>query len=68
MRDLSRILMIAGAVLFAAGVLIRWTGIGRLPGDILVRRGNFTVYFPIVSSILISIALTLLFWLFSRFR
>jgi len=68
MRDLGRILMIAGAALFTAGVLIRWTGLGRLPGDILVRRGNFTVYFPIVTSILLSIVLTLLFWLFSRFR
>ena len=68
MRDLGRILMIAGAALFVAGVLIRWTGVGRLPGDILVRRGNFTVYFPIVSSILISIVLTLLLWLFSRGR
>jgi len=66
MRDLSKLLMIAGAALIAVGALIRWTSIGRLPGDIVYRRGNFTVYFPLVTSILLSIALTLVFWLINR--
>ena len=66
MRDLSKLLMITGAALLAVGALIRWTAIGRLPGDIVVRRGNFTLYFPIVTSILLSIALTLLMWLLNR--
>ncbi|MFH1739764.1 MAG: DUF2905 domain-containing protein [bacterium] len=39
---------------------------GRLPGDIVYRRGNFTFYFPLVTSILISLFLTLLFWVLGR--
>lgn len=59
-----------GAVVAAVGLLfmladkIPW--LGRLPGDIIVRRKNFTFYFPVATSILISIVLTLLFWLFGR--
>lgn len=41
-------------------------GLGKLPGDILVKRGNATFYFPLATSILISVVLTLLFWLISR--
>ena len=40
--------------------------IGRLPGDVIYRRGNFTFYFPIVTSIVISLILTLLFWVFGK--
>lgn len=68
MRDLSRILIIAGLVLIAAGVLLRWTPAGRLPGDFVWRRGNFSFYFPLMTSILLSLGLTLLFWLLSRLR
>ena len=66
MRDLGKLVMIAGVVLVAIGALIRWTSVGRLPGDIMIRRGNFTLYFPLVSSIVISIVLTLVVWLLSR--
>ena len=66
MRDLGKLVMIAGIVLVAIGALIRWTSVGRLPGDIMIRRGNFTLYFPLVSSIVISIVLTLVVWLFTR--
>jgi len=41
-------------------------GLGRLPGDLIYRRGNFTFYFPLMTSILLSIALSLLLWLFRR--
>jgi Protein of unknown function (DUF2905) len=67
---LGKLLIILGAVVAAVGLLfmlsdkIPW--LGRLPGDILVRRKNFTFYFPVATSILISIVLTLLFWLFGR--
>jgi membrane protein implicated in regulation of membrane protease activity len=67
--DLRRILIIAGAVLIAAGLLLPLLtrlGLGRLPGDISVQRGNFSFYFPLVSSLVVSAALTLLFWLFRR--
>ncbi|MEJ2696990.1 MAG: DUF2905 domain-containing protein [Candidatus Sulfobium sp.] len=62
--------MVLGAVVVVIGVLfmlsdkIPW--LGKLPGDILVRRKNFTFYFPLATCILISIVLTVLFWLFGR--
>jgi hypothetical protein len=66
----GRLLIILGLVLFVAGVLItlggRFFGLGRLPGDIVVRRNNFTFYFPVVTSILLSVILTLVMWLFNR--
>ena len=67
---IGRLLIIAGLALLIAGVLIsvgsRFFGLGRLPGDIVVRRNNFTFYFPIVTSVLLSIILTLVMWLFNR--
>jgi Protein of unknown function (DUF2905) len=67
---MGRMLIIAGAVLILAGLVItlggRFFGVGRLPGDIVVRRQNFTFYFPIVTSLLLSVLLTIVFWLFSR--
>jgi hypothetical protein len=67
--DIRRILIVAGIVLVVVGLL--WPlfarlGLGRLPGDIVVERGNFRFYFPLVTSILISLVLTALFWLFRR--
>ena len=68
--DLGRSLLIAGAVLFALGLLItlgaRLPGVGRLPGDIVYRRGNATFYFPIVTCILLSVVVTLLLRIFRR--
>jgi hypothetical protein len=69
MRDLSRILIITGVVLVVIGVAftaLPRLGIGRLPGDFVFRRGNFTFYFPLMTSVLISIALTVILWLFRR--
>ena len=68
----GKILITIGIVFLALGALLllsdrfSFLRIGRLPGDIIYRRGNFTFYFPIVTSILISIVLTLLFWVFGR--
>jgi hypothetical protein len=67
---IGRLLIIAGLLLLIAGVLIsvggRFFGLGRLPGDIVVRRNNFTFYFPVVTSIVLSIILTAVMWLFTR--
>jgi hypothetical protein len=67
---LGRILIILGLVLVVAGILItvagRFTPLGKLPGDIVVRRNNTTFYFPIVTSILLSIVLTAVMWLIGR--
>jgi hypothetical protein len=62
---MQRFLIIAGIVLVALGLLwplIQRIGLGRLPGDIVVDRPGLTFYFPIVTSIVISIVLTLLLW------
>lgn len=67
---IGRLLIILGLVLLIAGVLIsvggKFFGFGRMPGDIVIRRNNFTFYFPVVTSILLSIILTLVMWLFNR--
>jgi DUF2905 family protein len=68
-RELGRVLMLVGGVLLLAGIVLTafgGLGLGRLPGDFVYRRGNFTFYFPIVTSILLSIVLSLLLWLFRR--
>jgi hypothetical protein len=64
---MGQILIIAGLVIVAIGLLI-WLGvpIGRLPGDILIRRGNFTFYLPITTSILASVVLMLIGMLLRR--
>jgi hypothetical protein len=63
------LLIVLGAILLVAGIawpLITRLGLGRLPGDIVVERGNFRFYFPIVTSLLISAIITLVAWLFRR--
>jgi hypothetical protein len=63
----GRFLIISGLLLAAVGVLINvGVPIGRLPGDFTIRRGNFTFYFPLATSIIASILLTILFSLFTR--
>lgn len=66
---MAKTLIIIGLVIVAIGLLWPWLsklGIGRLPGDIVIKRDNFTFYMPIVTSLLISVILSLLFWLFRR--
>ena len=64
---MGQILIIVGFVIVAIGVLV-WLGvpIGRLPGDILIRRDNFTFYLPITTSILAIVALILIGMLLRR--
>jgi hypothetical protein len=70
MGDLGKLLLIAGLALAAVGVLVMLSGrvpfLGRLPGDITWRKGNTTVYFPIVTCIIVSLLLTLVLSLFRR--
>ena len=64
---MGRLLIVLGLVIAAAGVLIvLGLPLGRLPGDFSFKRGNFSFYFPLATSILASIILTLLLMLFGR--
>ena len=66
---MSRLLIILGVVLLVLGLAwpyIGRLGLGRLPGDIVIERENFTFYLPITTSILASLLLSGLFWLFNR--
>jgi uncharacterized membrane protein YkgB len=67
---LGKLLILLGVLIIVIGVLLligeKMPWLGRLPGDIIIRKKNFTFYFPIVTSILISIILTLLFWVLRK--
>ena len=66
---MGRWLILFGLVLVAVGVAWPWLvklGLGRLPGDLRIEREGFTFYFPITTSIIVSIAVSLLIWLFRR--
>jgi hypothetical protein len=70
MSDMGRVLVVIGVITVIAG-LVLWTGLaprwlGRLPGDIRIERGNSAFYFPIVTCIIISVVLSLIFSLFRR--
>lgn len=66
---MARFLVILGLVLVAAGLLwplLQKAGLGRLPGDILIRRENWHFYFPLTTSLLLSLVISLLLWLFNK--
>jgi hypothetical protein len=65
----GKIIIVAGLVLIAFGVI--WMladelGLGRLPGDIVIERGNFRIYLPIATSLIVSVAVSIVLWLVSR--
>ena len=70
MPGLGKSLIVIGLVIAAIGLLLTLAGkipwLGRLPGDIFIKRENVTFYFPLATSILISVILSLLLWLFRR--
>ena len=64
---MGKLLIVLGLVIVAVGLLVTLgVPIGRLPGDFTIRRGNFSFYFPLATSILASILLTLIMMFFSR--
>jgi hypothetical protein len=64
---LGKALVLIGLVVVGLGLLMTWgVPLGRLPGDFSVKRGNFSFYFPLTTSIIISVVLTLLFAIFRR--
>ncbi|GMB07495.1 DUF2905 family protein [Thermolongibacillus altinsuensis] len=68
MNSLPKTIMMIGAILIIIGFLMQFIKLGRLPGDIIIKKGNTTFYFPIVTSILLSIFLSLIFYILGRFR
>lgn len=68
--DLGRLLIIAGLLLVGVGLFLVFVGkfnfIGKLPGDLKIEKENFTFFFPLGTSLLISLILSLFFWLFRR--
>jgi Protein of unknown function (DUF2905) len=73
MAELGRLLLLLGGIAMILGAALLFAGrlnlpIGRLPGDIAYRGKNTVVYFPLATSILVSIILSLIFWLIGRGR
>ena len=73
MTDLAKLLILLGAALLFAGILLLLVGrlhlpLGRLPGDILYRGKNTTFYFPLATSILLSVLLTLILYIIGKWR
>ncbi len=73
MTDLGKLLLVLGGVIVLVGAVLLLAGrlnlpLGRLPGDIVYRGKNTVLYFPIVTCILVSVVLSLIFWLFGRGR
>lgn len=69
-QELGRGLILLGVLLIVIGGLFLLAGkipwLGRLPGDIVIERKNFSFYFPLATSVILSVVLSLLFWLFTR--
>lgn len=69
-ESFAKVLMLSGVFLVAIGGLLyaggRLAGLGRLPGDIIIQKGNFTFYFPVVTCIVLSLILTLVLSLIRR--
>ena len=73
MSDLGKLLIVLGAALLVAGVVLVAVGrtnlpLGRLPGDIVYRGKNTTFYFPLATSLLVSVVLSLVLYLVGRWR
>lgn len=72
MSSMPKLLITIGVILIIIGILWqvggRFLPIGKLPGDILIKKENVTVYFPIMTSIIISIILSFIFYIMTKFR
>lgn len=73
MTELGKLLLVVGGLIVLIGAVLLFAGrmnlpLGRLPGDFVYRGKNTTFYFPLATSIILSIVLTLVFWLIGRLR
>ncbi|MBN2544888.1 MAG: DUF2905 domain-containing protein [Spirochaetes bacterium] len=72
MNNIAKLFIISGIIFILIGFFLFFIkklpfNLGRLPGDITIKKENFTFYFPIVTSIILSIILSLIFWIISKF-
>jgi len=63
---LGKMFLFIGVIFIVIGLI--WTFIGKLPGDFTFKKGNMTVHFPIMTSIIVSIILTVIFYIIGKFR
>ncbi len=72
MGEMAKILIVLGLVLLAVGLVLLFFQkvpfLGKLPGDIIIKRENFTFYFPFTTGILISILISLIFYLIGKIK
>jgi hypothetical protein len=72
MGEMAKAIILIGAVIVAIGLVMllfqKTPFLGKLPGDILIKRENFTFYFPLATSIIISIIISLILYLIRKFR
>lgn len=68
MSSLPKWIMMLGVILIIVGFLMQFIKLGKLPGDIIIKKENVTFYFPIVTCILVSVVLSLLFFIIGKFR
>jgi len=73
MSELGKVLIALGAILVVAGIAVMLAGrlnvpLGRLPGDIVYRGKNSTFYFPLTTSVVVSVVLSILLWVVGRWR
>jgi len=70
MSSLGKSLIVVGLIIAAVGVVLNFAGklpwLGRLPGDIYIKRENFSFYFPLATSIIVSVVLSFILWLLRK--
>jgi DUF2905 family protein len=69
LMDVQRFLIGFGLIILAIGLawpIVTRLGLGRLPGDIVIQRDNFTLYFPLVTCLVLSVVLSVILWAFNR--
>ncbi|MBN8191102.1 DUF2905 domain-containing protein [Bacillus sp. NTK074B] len=68
MTGLPKLVMIIGGVILVIGFLMQFIKLGKLPGDIIIKKENTTFYFPLMTSILVSVILSVVFYLIGKFK
>ncbi|WP_019242736.1 MULTISPECIES: DUF2905 domain-containing protein [Bacillus] len=68
MNSLPKLLMIIGGVLLVLGFFMQFIKLGRLPGDIVIKKENATFYFPIVTSIIVSVLISAILFIIGKLR